>query len=164
MPSKLKTYSKVKTAIDECALLAAGPQPGVATHPRTRGNTVDTSFATEDIAFRDEVRAFFAQAYDEELQGRLASREPEVYKQAVVEWQKRLQGQGWIAPGWPVEHGGTDWNATRSFIYESERAAAGVRDVVPFGLKMVGPLIYTFGTDEQKERFLPSILASDDWW
>ena len=52
----------------------------------------------------------------------------------------------------------------RQFIFDSERAAAGVRDVVPFGLKMVGPVIYTFGTEEQKERFLPSILASDEWW
>jgi alkylation response protein AidB-like acyl-CoA dehydrogenase len=125
---------------------------------------VDTSFAPEDLAFREEVRAFFAQAYDDELQGRLASAEPHVYKQAVIEWQKRLFDKGWIAPNWPVEFGGTGWDATRQFIFESERASAGVRDVVPFGLKMVGPVIYTFGTKEQQERFLPGILASDEWW
>jgi alkylation response protein AidB-like acyl-CoA dehydrogenase len=126
--------------------------------------TVDTSFAQEDLAFRDEVRAFFAEAYDEELQGRLASGDPKTYKQAVIEWQKRLHAKGWIAPTWPVEYGGTGWDATKQFIYESERAAAGVRDVVPFGLKMVGPVIYQFGTQEQKDRFLPAILASDEWW
>ncbi len=125
---------------------------------------MDTSFAPEDIAFRDEVRAFFAQAYDQELQGRLASRDPQTYKQAIIDWQKRLHARGWIAPGWPVEYGGTGWNATQSFIFETERAAAGIRDVIPFGLKMVGAVIYTFGTDAQKERFLPAILASDDWW
>lgn len=125
---------------------------------------MDTSFAPEDIAFRDEVRTFFAKAYDEELQGRLASRDPATYRQAIVDWQKRLQAQGWIAPGWPVEYGGTGWDATRSYIFETERAAAGVRDVLPFGLKMVGPVIYSFGTEEQKERFLPAILATDDWW
>ena len=125
---------------------------------------MDTSFAPEDIAFRDEVRAFFAQAYDDELQGRLASGEPEVYKQAVIEWQKRLHAKGWIVPNWPVEHGGTGWDATKQFIFDTERGAAGARDVVPFGLKMVGPVIYTFGTQEQKERFLPAILASDEWW
>jgi len=125
---------------------------------------VDTSFAPEDLTFREEVRAFLAQSYDDELQGRLASDEPQVYKQAVVEWQKRLFDKGWIAPNWPVEFGGTGWNATQQFIYETERAAAGVRDVVPFGLKMVGPVIYTFGTKEQQERFLPSVLASDEWW
>lgn len=125
---------------------------------------MDTSFAPEELAFRDEVRAFFAQEYDEELQGRLTSSDPAIFKQAVIEWQKRLHAKGWIVPNWPVEYGGTGWNATQQFIYESERAAAGVRDVVPFGLKMVGPVIYHFGTQEQKDRFLPSILASDEWW
>ncbi len=125
---------------------------------------MDTSYTPEDLAFRDEVRDFLSQSYDEELQARLASGEPKVYKQAVIEWQKRLHEKGWIAPNWPVEYGGTGWNATRQFIYETERAAAGVRDVVPFGLKMVGPVIYTFGTQEQKDRFLPAVLASDEWW
>ncbi len=125
---------------------------------------MDTSFAPEDLAFRDEVRAFFARAYDDELDGRLSSSDPKEYKGAIVDWQKRLHEQGWIAPGWPVEYGGTGWNATQSYIYETERAAAGIRDVVPFGLKMVGPVIYTFGSEEQKQRFLPRILASDDWW
>ena len=125
---------------------------------------MDTAFATEELAFRDEVRAFFAQAYDEEMQERLASRDPAIYRQAIVDWQKRLHDKGWIAPGWPEEYGGTGWDATQTFIYETERAAAGVRDVLPFGLKMVGPVIYTFGTQEQKERFLPAILSTDDWW
>ena len=125
---------------------------------------MDTAFATEELAFRDEVRAFFAQAYDEEMQERLASRDPATYRQAIVDWQKRLHDKGWIAPGWPEEYGGTGWDATQTFIYETERAAAGVRDVLPFGLKMVGPVIYTFGTQEQKERFLPAILSTDDWW
>ncbi len=125
---------------------------------------MDTSFAPQELAFRDQVRAFFAQAYDAELQGRLASRDPKVFKPAVIDWQKRLYEKGWIAPNWPVEYGGTGWDATRQFIYESERASAGVRDVVPFGLKMVGPVIYQFGTQEQKDRFLPPILASDEWW
>lgn len=123
---------------------------------------MDISFSEEDLAFRDEVRAFFAESYDEELQSRMGKKD--THKKAVVEWQKRLHAKGWIAPGWPEEYGGTGWNSTRKFIYESERAAAGVRDVVPFGLTMVGPVIYAFGTDAQKEKFLPRILASDDWW
>ena len=123
---------------------------------------MDTSFAPEDLAFRDEVRAFFAEQFDEELQALL--KQPDSYKEARVIWQKRLHAQGWIAPSWPVEHGGTGWNTTQKFIYETERAAAGIPDVVPFGLTMVGPVIYAFGNDEQKERFLPRILSSDDWW
>ncbi|MEP1595703.1 MAG: acyl-CoA dehydrogenase family protein, partial [Halieaceae bacterium] len=123
---------------------------------------MDTSFAPEDLAFRDEVRAFFAEQFDEELQALL--KQPGTYKEARVIWQKRLHAQGWIAPSWPVEHGGTGWNTTQKFIYETERAAAGIPDVVPFGLTMVGPVIYAFGNDEQKARFLPRILSSDDWW
>ncbi len=123
---------------------------------------MDTSFSAEDIAFRDEVRSFFAEAYDDELRARLAT--PATFKDALIEWQKRLFKKGWIAPGWPPEFGGTGWNATQKFIYETERSAAAVQDVLPFGLQMVGPVIYTFGTDEQKQRFLPRILASEDWW
>lgn len=123
---------------------------------------MDTSFAPEDLAFRDEVRAFFAEAYDADLQARLNNLE--TFKDAVIDWQKRLYKQGWIAPGWPKEYGGTGWNATQKFIFETERSAAGIRDVIPFGLNMVGPVIYAFGNEEQKERFLPGILQSDDWW
>ncbi len=123
---------------------------------------MDTSFAPEDLAFRDEVRAFFAEAYDADLQARLNNLE--TFKDAVIDWQKRLYKQGWIAPGWPKEYGGTGWNATQKFIFETERSAAGIRDVIPFGLNMVGPVIYAFGNEEQKARFLPGILQSDDWW
>ncbi len=123
---------------------------------------MDTSFAPEDMAFRDEVRTFFAEAYDEDLRARL--QHPTEYREAIVDWQRRLYDKGWIAPGWPKEYGGAEWTPTQNFIYETERAAAGVRDVIPFGLKMVGPVIYTFGNDEQKERFLPRILRSEDWW
>lgn len=125
---------------------------------------MDTSFTAEETAFAEEVRAFFAKAWDEDIQTRLASKNPDEFRQAVIDWQKRLYEQGWIAPGWPKEHGGTGWSDTQAFIYESERASAGIRDVIPFGLKMVGPVIYTFGSDEQKEKFLPKILSSDNWW
>ena len=125
---------------------------------------MDTAFAPEDLAFRDEVAEFFDSAYDDDIAARLASPDPSVFPAAIVEWQKRLHERGWIAPGWPVEYGGTGWDATKTFIFESERASRGIRDVLPFGLKMVGPVIYTFGTEEQKERFLPTILSTDEWW
>lgn len=125
---------------------------------------MDTAFSPEDIAFRDEVAAFFDEAWDPELQARLNTPDPAVFQPAIIEWQKRLHARGWIAPNWPQEYGGTGWDATKKFIYETERAARGIRDVIPFGLKMVGPVIYTFGSQAQKDRFLPAILASDEWW
>jgi alkylation response protein AidB-like acyl-CoA dehydrogenase len=123
---------------------------------------VDTSFAPEDLAFRDEVRAFFDEAYTDDLRERMA--DSKQYRDAIVEWQKKLYEKGWVAPNWPVEYGGTGWTPTQKYIYESERSARGIRDVVPFGLNMVAPVIYTFGNDEQKARFLPRILKSEDWW
>lgn len=123
---------------------------------------MDTNFTAEDLAFRDEVQAFLKDAYNDELIAML--NDPEGFKPGIVEWQRRLFAKGWVAPGWPVEYGGTDWTVTQSFIYETERSAVGAPDTVPFGLKMVAPVIYGFGSDEQKERFLPRILNSDDWW
>jgi alkylation response protein AidB-like acyl-CoA dehydrogenase len=125
---------------------------------------VDINFSAQDLEFRDEIRAFFASEYDANVVQGLASSDGLVYKQAIVNWQKKLHAKGWIAPGWPKEYGGTGWSVTQKFIYETERGAAGVPDVVPFGLKMVAPVIYTFGNEQQKAKFLPRILSSEDWW
>ncbi len=122
---------------------------------------MDISFSPEDLAFRDEVRAFFDENFTDELVGRLRGKH---FKEAIVEWQRKLYDQGWIAPNWPAEYGGTGWTATQKYIYESERSARGIPSPVPFGLTMVGPVIYQFGTPEQKEKFLPRILKSEDWW
>lgn len=125
---------------------------------------MDINFSADDLAFRDEVREFFATEYDANTARQADPQNGEAYKASIVAWQKKLHAKGWIAPGWPVEYGGTDWTATQKFIFETERGLAGVPDVVPFGLKMVAPVIYTFGNEEQKARFLPRILESDDWW
>jgi alkylation response protein AidB-like acyl-CoA dehydrogenase len=69
-----------------------------------------------------------------------------------------------MAPNWPQEHGGTDWSVTQGYIYNTERALAGAPEPVAFGVTMVAPVIYSFGSEEQKERFLPRILSSEDWW
>jgi alkylation response protein AidB-like acyl-CoA dehydrogenase len=125
---------------------------------------VDINFSAEDVAFRDEVREFFDKEYDSEVSKRQADNHSSDYKSSIVAWQKKLHAKGWIAPDWPVEYGGTGWSSTQKYIYETERGLAGIPDVIPFGLKMVAPVIYTFGTEEQKARFLPRILSSDDWW
>ena len=125
---------------------------------------MDINFSAEDVAFRDEVREFFDKEYDSEVSKRQADNHSSDYKSSIVAWQKKLHAKGWIAPDWPVEYGGTDWSSTQKYIYETERGLAGIPDVIPFGLKMVAPVIYTFGTEEQKVRFLPRILSSDDWW
>lgn len=123
---------------------------------------MDTKFNADDLAFQQEVRSFLNEAFDDEMQS-LAS-DSSRRKEAAISWQNKLNAKGWLAPDWPVEYGGTGWSSTQSFIYESERALIGAPDVIPFGLTMVAPVIYTFGNEEQKERFLPRILRSEDWW
>ena len=129
---------------------------------------MDINLSAEDKAFRDEVGAFFDAQFDDTLVKTLQT--PGGKKQGLVEWHKRLYKQGWIAPDWPEEYGGTGWTLTQRYIFDTERAMRGIPaistfgDVSPFSLQMVGPVIYTFGTDEQKRRFLPRILSGDDWW
>ena len=122
---------------------------------------MDTAFSAEDLAFRDEVRTFFDEQFTDELIGRLRGKN---FKEAIVDWQRRLYDKGWIAPNWPVEFGGTGWTPTQKYIFETERSERGIPGTVPFGLNMVGPVIYQFGTQEQKDHYLPRILKSEDWW
>ena len=71
---------------------------------------MDLEFAPEDLAFRDEVRAFIAEAFDEEMRAKLAqSKNHHLPKEPQVRWLKRLGEKGWIAPDWPVEYGGTEY-------------------------------------------------------
>ncbi len=123
---------------------------------------MDTSFSQEDLAFRDEVAAFFDEAFTDDL--RALFNDPKRYPEAIVAWQRKLYERGWVAPNWPVEHGGAGWTATQNYIFDSERSARGIPNTLPFGLSMVAPVIYTFGNEEQKQRFLPRILKSEDWW
>ncbi len=124
---------------------------------------MDLSFSADDLAFRDEVRRFIRESVAPATAAKMRAGLP-LEKHDFVDWQKTLHDKGWVAPHWPVEHGGTGWSATQRYIFEEELAAGDAPPISPFGLKMVGPVIYTFGTPEQKERFLPRILASDDWW
>ncbi len=123
---------------------------------------MDTRFSEEETAFQNDVRQWFANHYTDAVKAGLNDKS--TFRQAQIDWQKTLYAKGWFAPGWPAEYGGTGWNSTQKFIFETERAAADAPNVIPFGLTMVAPVIYTFGNDEQKEKFLPRILKSEDWW
>jgi alkylation response protein AidB-like acyl-CoA dehydrogenase len=123
---------------------------------------MDTQISEADLAFRDEVRQFLAQNWNDELAAKVAN--PHTMKEGMEEWHGCLHQKGWMAPHWPVEHGGTDWTVTQTFIFNSERADAGAPPPVAFGVTMVSSVIIAYGTDEQKAKFLPRILSSEDWW
>jgi alkylation response protein AidB-like acyl-CoA dehydrogenase len=124
---------------------------------------MDMEFSPEDVAFREEVRSFIKENYPESLRA-VQEEGEEMAKEDFLSWHRILAQKGWIAPAWPKEYGGTGWSATQRFIFSEEIAAADCVQIMPFGINMVGPVIYTFGTPEQKARFLPRILSGEDWW
>jgi len=126
---------------------------------------MDMEFSQEDIAFRDEVRAFMKEKLPERL--RVGARKtPGVFVEPDIglEWHRILNDQGWVAYHWPKEDGGTGWSPTQKFIFEKESALAGAPGLSILGLRLVGPVICHFGTDEQKKRFLPGILDASTLW
>ena len=124
---------------------------------------MDIHYTPEELAFREEVRAFLRDKLPAELAtkvklGKRLSKEDNVF------WMRTLNDRGWHASLWPVEHGGTGWSVVQKYIFEEECAIFGAPRVLPFGAVMVGPVIINFGTEEQKAYFLPRILDMTDWW
>ncbi|MGQ3111171.1 MAG: acyl-CoA dehydrogenase family protein [Brevundimonas sp.] len=124
---------------------------------------MNLDFSPEDIAFRDAVRAFIASDYPADLRAKQKAGE-HPGREDYLSWHRALAKKGWIAPGWPVEYGGPGLTPTQKHLLANELAAADTIRLPPFGISMVGPVIYTFGTAEQKARFLPPTLAGDIWW
>ena len=124
---------------------------------------MDLNFNAEELAFRDEVKTFLKNELPPDIASKVKSGTP-VGAKDYVRWQKILYKRGWGAPGWPKQFGGPGWGPVQMHIYDEEAAAAGAPRMVPFGLKMVAPVIMAFGSPEQQQRFLPRILSADDWW
>jgi len=126
---------------------------------------MDLAFSKDDLAFREEVRRFIDENFDAEMRAKLAqSKNGYLDKDGQLKWQRALYKRGWAAPNWPVEYGGTGWTPSQKYIFESETAAAGTPLVSPMGLKMVAPVLMAFGSDAQKKKYLPPVLASEVWW
>ena len=121
------------------------------------------SFTSEENDFQKEVNSFFNEKYPADIKEKQNKSVP-LEKEDFIRWQKTLYEQGWAAPNWPVEYGGTGWTPVQKYIFANENAMANAPAIVPFGLGMVGPVIYTYGNEAQKKKFLPGILASDVWW
>ena len=121
------------------------------------------SFTNEENDFQKEVNTFFNEKYPADIKEKQNKSVP-LEKDDFIKWQKTLYEQGWAAPNWPVEYGGTGWTPVQKYIFANENAKANAPAIVPFGLGMVGPVIYTYGNEAQKKKFLPGILSSDVWW
>ncbi|MEP3329165.1 acyl-CoA dehydrogenase family protein [Sedimentitalea sp.] len=117
----------------------------------------------EDHAFRKELRTFVSENLDAETQ-RKVSRGAPLDRKDFEQWQSSLHKVGWVAPAWPVEHGGPGWNTRQRMIADEEFFRLHTPPLPGFGLKMIGPILMRFGTKAQQERFLPRILSGEDWW
>jgi len=124
---------------------------------------MNVTFSEAELAFREEIRAIFRDEFPEDIRRKRELGVP-LEREDMVRFQKWLHERGWAGINWPVEYGGTGWTPVQKYFFAIEMAEANAPAIVPFGLSMVGPVIYSFGSKEQKQRFLPDILASNVWW
>jgi hypothetical protein len=124
---------------------------------------MEISFTEKDLEFRDEIRSWIENEYPKHIKEKQEKGES-LTKEEVTEFHKALAAKGWMGYNWPTEYGGTGWTSSQIYIFQKEFGLAGCPNILPFGVAMVGPVIYTFGNEEQKKRFLPDILNFDTWW
>jgi alkylation response protein AidB-like acyl-CoA dehydrogenase len=124
---------------------------------------MDLHYTAEETAFRDTVRAFLDTHLPADLQ-RKVRQHLRLNRDDYVRWHKIVAQQGWAAPAWPAEYGGTGWTSVQRHIWEDECARAATPPILPFGINMVAPVIMAFANAEQKAYYLPRILNCDDWW
>ncbi|ULE34657.1 acyl-CoA dehydrogenase family protein [Mycobacterium sp. IDR2000157661] len=121
------------------------------------------ALSDEDVAFRDELRRFYATEIPAEIRERVQQGEPD-FPDDMITSQRILHANGLAVPNWPVEWGGKDWTPLQRQIWLDEMQLAGVPEPLAFNTKMVGPVIAQFGSQEMKERFLPPTANLDIWW
>jgi len=124
---------------------------------------MDAFFTADEITFREEVRAFIR----ESLPADLAQKTRDgihLAREDMARWNAILHKRGWAVHHWPTEYGGPGWTPNQRFIFEAECASAGAPPLSVFGLYLVGPTIYTFGSAEQRARYLPGIRAGETFW
>ncbi|CAB3892754.1 Putative acyl-CoA dehydrogenase FadE17 [Achromobacter animicus] len=124
---------------------------------------MNLTWTPEERQFREAVRAFAAEKLPEDIRAKVL-RHQRLERDDYVRWHNILADQGWGAPNWPVEHGGTGWNALQRLIFEVECFKAGAPRLLPFGLSMIGPVLMKYGSAEQKARLLPRMIRVEDWW
>jgi alkylation response protein AidB-like acyl-CoA dehydrogenase len=124
---------------------------------------MNLNYTAAEEAFRAEVRAFLEAELPADIRNkvRLGRR---MHKEDLVRWQRILYRRGWGAGMWPRRYGGADWSVVEQHIFDEEGAAAGAPPQIPFGLRMVAPVLMSFATAAQQNYFLPRIISGEHWW
>jgi alkylation response protein AidB-like acyl-CoA dehydrogenase len=124
---------------------------------------MDLSYSPEEQAFEAEVRDFLATRLPRDISERVLARR-ELTRDDMMRWHAILNEKGWLAGPWPRDFGGQAWGPVEAHIFEEECCRAGAPRIVPFGVRMLGPVLMEFGTAEQQAEYLPRILDGRDWW
>ncbi|WP_313807503.1 acyl-CoA dehydrogenase family protein [Sphingobium sp.] len=124
---------------------------------------MNLDFTPEDLAFREDVRAFLKASLPDDLRAKMINRD-HLGKADIVRWQRILNARGWAVPAWPVDDGGQPWSPTQRYIFQEEMALAHAPEGSPFNVNMIGPILCKFGTDAQKAKFLAATANIDIWW
>ena len=124
---------------------------------------MDLSFSPADEAFRHEMREALRGLVPPDM-ARRTRQGFHPTKADLKLWNRILNDHGWAAAHWPREHGGSGWTPLQVHIFEEECAAADAPFPSYFGLRLVGPLLYTFGSEAQQRRYIPDILTGDTFW
>ena len=120
-------------------------------------------YTKEEQNFRNEVREWLKETLPKSLSDKVKKYQ-RLSKQDYEIFMNNLSAKGWLAWHWPEEYGGTGWNAIQKHIFEEEIVKASAPRIVPFGVNMLGPVLIEFGSEEQKNYYLPRILNNQDWW
>ena len=124
---------------------------------------MNIDYSPEEQAFRASIKAFLAQKLPDDLRQKVVNR-TRLKRDDFMRWQGILYEQGWGAPYWPVEYGGTGWNHTQNFIFDQECIEADAPPLISFGHKMLAPVLMAFGTPAQKTAILPRIISGEHFW
>jgi alkylation response protein AidB-like acyl-CoA dehydrogenase len=124
---------------------------------------MDLRLRAEDLALRDEVRAFIDAELDPVVRRKLAEHRA-LAKAEIVAWQRKLNTRRWATPSWPEAHGGPGMSAVQRYLLLDELHRAPAPEPLSFNVNMIGPVLIAFGTPAQQQRFLPRIANLDDWW
>lgn len=123
------------------------------------------AFSDADLAFADEVRTWVRANYPADMRAKVERSVTErIDREDHIWWQRKLYEKGWLVPHWPTAWGGQSWSITRLFLFRSVLAAEHVPDFAGAGMELLGPVLLRYATEEQKQRFLPDLLAANIWW